>query len=51
MKNREISFVLNGKPITVSVDVRYSLADLLRNQLHLTGLKIGCAVGECGACT
>ncbi len=32
------------------VDVRASLTDMLRNDYHLTSVKKGCEVGECGAC-
>ena len=47
----EISFVLNGKKVTVNVEPSARLLDVLRNELHLTGTKEGCGEGECGACT
>jgi selenium-dependent xanthine dehydrogenase len=47
----EISFVVNGKPVTVEAKPGEMLADLLRERLHLTGTKIGCNEAECGACT
>lgn len=50
MKKR-ISFILNGQQHTVAVDTRELLIDFLRETLHLTGTKVGCGIGECGACT
>ena len=47
----EISFTLNGRPITVTVPAGMSTLELLRDQLKLTGTKLGCGEGECGACT
>jgi aerobic-type carbon monoxide dehydrogenase small subunit (CoxS/CutS family) len=46
-----VSFTLNGRPTTVSVPAFASLADTLREELGLTGTKIGCDRAECGACT
>lgn len=46
-----IKMTVNGKEIEVAFDERESLADTLRNRLHLTSVKKGCEVGECGACT
>jgi len=48
---REISFSINGRLMTRTIDVRSSLSDLLRNELGLTSVKKGCEVGECGACS
>ena len=42
---------VNGRPIEVEVEDRWTLAELLRDRLHLTGTKIGCDRSECGACT
>ena len=41
---------INGKDLERMVDVRASLTDMLRNEYHLTSVKKGCEVGECGAC-
>ena len=46
-----ISFILNGKPVTMDVRPEQSLLGALREDLDVTGPKEGCAVGECGACT
>ena len=42
---------MNGKSYRVEVEHRQTLAEVLRDQLGLTGTKIGCDRGECGACT
>jgi aerobic-type carbon monoxide dehydrogenase small subunit (CoxS/CutS family) len=46
-----ISFRLNGKPVTVRSPPAYTLLEVLREQLQVTGPKEDCAKGECGACT
>jgi len=46
-----IKVTVNGRPRTVEVDSRMILADMLRDQLRLTGTHIGCGTGNCGACT
>lgn len=48
---KKISFIVNGEQVSLEVDIRTSLLEVLRNELHLTGVKQGCGVGECGACT
>jgi aerobic-type carbon monoxide dehydrogenase small subunit (CoxS/CutS family) len=47
----EIACEVNGKPVTLAVEPRTSLADCLRHQLRLTGTHVGCEHGVCGACT
>jgi aerobic carbon-monoxide dehydrogenase small subunit len=46
-----ISLTVNGTAREVTTDTRMLLADLLRDELRLTGTHIGCATGNCGACT
>ena len=46
----QISFTLNGRPTTVDVEPATLVAELLREQLHLTGTHIGCDTSQCGAC-
>ena len=48
---RDIQFTLNGKHYTEAVETRFSLADMLREQLDMTGTHLGCEHGVCGACT
>jgi xanthine dehydrogenase YagT iron-sulfur-binding subunit len=42
---------VNGSEHRLVVDPRTTLLDALREHLHLTGTKKGCALGQCGACT
>ena len=44
-------FKLNGKWVEVSAPPAATLLETLRERLHLTGAKEGCARGDCGACT
>jgi len=46
-----INLIVNGTRHNVDVDDRWTLAELLRDELDLTGTKIGCNRSECGACT
>ena len=46
-----IKLAVNGAAQAITVDVRTSLLDLLREHLHLTGTKKGCNHATCGACT
>ena len=48
---QSIAFTLNGRATTVAVDPARSLAETLRETLRLTGTKVGCSAGDCGACT
>jgi len=41
---------VNGVERTLIVDQEALLSDVLRKQLHLTGTKVGCGTGQCGAC-
>jgi nicotinate dehydrogenase subunit A len=46
-----VSLTVNGRRFTVDVDPDTPLIYVLRNDLALNGPKLGCAKGQCGACT
>ncbi|GAB4570046.1 MAG: (2Fe-2S)-binding protein [Haliangiales bacterium] len=45
-----VSMTVNGRSVSVDVEPRTLLVELLREQLHLTGTHIGCDTSQCGAC-
>lgn len=47
----EISMKVNGVAVILRTPANRTLLSVLREDLHLTGVKEGCGVGECGACT
>src|SRR3970040_54579 len=51
MSVHRVRFELNGAPVEASVPAERLLVDLLRDDIGLTGTKVGCGVGVCGACT
>ena len=46
-----LQITVNGVERSILVEPFYSLLDMLRDELHLTGTKKGCDEGDCGACT
>jgi aerobic-type carbon monoxide dehydrogenase small subunit (CoxS/CutS family) len=46
-----LTLTVNGRSWNGEVRPGTSLLDLLRDQLHLTGAKLGCGEGLCGSCT
>jgi carbon-monoxide dehydrogenase small subunit len=46
-----ISLTINDTRHVVAVEPNTTLADMLRDQLRLTGTKKGCELGDCGSCT
>ena len=49
--NGAIAFTVNGTAVSVEAPPLKRLADVLRDNLGLTGTKVGCNAGDCGACT
>ncbi len=47
----KVALDINGRTHEALVEPRWSLAHVLREELELTGTKVGCDRGECGACT
>jgi len=47
----KISLTINGRQRTLTVEPRSTLVEALRDTIGLTGTKIGCNHGQCGACT
>ncbi|MBN1318652.1 MAG: molybdopterin-dependent oxidoreductase, partial [Anaerolineales bacterium] len=50
-RHGEVTFTLNGRETSLKTEPGEMLVNLLREELGLTGTKIGCDEGECGACT
>jgi carbon-monoxide dehydrogenase small subunit len=46
-----IQLRVNGEEVAVLAPVHKTLLEVLREELHLTGTKHGCELGECGTCT
>ena len=47
----EVTILVNGERRTAHVAPETTLLRMLRDEFQLTGSKLGCDVGDCGACT
>lgn len=50
-EKRTVNFVVNGDKESRETEADQTLLKFIREELHLTGTKGGCEIGECGACT
>ncbi len=48
---REVLLKVNGEDNYIEIEPNRLLVDVLRDDLGLTGTKVGCAIGVCGACS
>jgi nicotinate dehydrogenase subunit A len=48
---RDFALTLNGQPVSVRADPTQSLLDVLRDTCGLRATRLGCGLGQCGACT
>ena len=51
MKKYPVKFYVNEEPVELDVQANRTMLNVIRDDLHLTGTKVGCGAGECGACT
>ena len=51
MAKVHVTTTLNGNAVEFLCETRQTLLQILRDDLHLTGTKEGCATGDCGACS
>ena len=51
VSKKSIGVTVNGEYIEAEVDSRITVAEFIRDELDLTGTKVGCNRGECGSCT
>jgi carbon-monoxide dehydrogenase small subunit len=51
MTKHHVAATINGAPAEYLCEPHHTLLEVLRDELHLTGTKEGCATGDCGACS
>ena len=51
MAEQRVKFMVNGRSYEIPIEPHMTLVEVLRDKLDITGTKISCGAGECGACT
>jgi len=51
MKEQIANFIVNGRTYEIVIEPHMTLLEVLRDKLDLTGTKLSCGKGSCGACT
>jgi carbon-monoxide dehydrogenase small subunit len=51
LAKNKVNTTINGREYAFECEPQRTLADVLRNELNLTGTKVGCSTGDCGACS
>jgi len=51
MAEQIVKFIVNGKSYKIPIEPQMTLVEVLRDKLDITGTKLSCGAGECGACT
>lgn len=51
MAEQMVKFMVNGRPYEIPIEPHMTLVEVLRDKLDITGTKLSCGAGECGACT
>ena len=50
MPVHNVSLIVNGRPVSATVEARTLLVQMLRDHLQLTGTHVGCDTSQCGSC-
>lgn len=51
MAEQMVKFMVNGRSYEIPIEPHMTLVEVLRDKLDITGTKLSCGAGECGACT
>jgi len=51
MAEQMVKFMVNGRSYKIPIEPHMTLVEVLRDKLDITGTKLSCGAGECGACT